>query len=126
MHTTLTKPDVQGALQYFTNKMKYTTGPVETSHKIKENAEDIQIVDVRAEKDFREGHVPGAINLPQEEWDSFRGLSKDKTNILYCYSHVCHLAAKAAMHFAAKGYPVMEMDGGFKSWNENKLETEKS
>jgi rhodanese-related sulfurtransferase len=124
MHTTLTKPDVKGALQYFTNKMKYTTGPVELSHRIEENHDDIQIIDVRAEKDYQKGHIPGAVNLPQEQWDNAQGLSKDKTNIVYCYSHVCHLAAKAGMHFASQGYPVMEMDGGFQAWKDNQLNVE--
>lgn len=124
MHTTLTKPDVRGALEYFRHKMTYTTGPVELSHRMEESPEDFQIVDVRAAVDFREGHIPGAMNLPMDQWENPQGLSKDKTNILYCYSHVCHLAAKAAMHFAALGYPVMEMDGGFKSWKESNLKSE--
>jgi hypothetical protein len=38
---------------------------------------------------------------------------KDKLNVLYCYSGVCHLATSAAVEFAEKGYPVMEMEGGF-------------
>ena len=56
------------------------------------------------------------MSLPQNEWNTFRGLSKDKLNILYCYSEVCHLAAKAAVKFASAGFPVMEMDGRFKAW----------
>jgi rhodanese-related sulfurtransferase len=51
-------------------------------------------------------------------------LSKDKLNILYCYSEVCHLAAKAATKFAQAGYPVMEMDGGWEAWKEHDLPIE--
>ena len=52
------------------------------------------------------------------------GLAKDKTNVVYCYTHVCHLAAKACVEFASKGFPVMEMDGGFEAWRENELDIE--
>jgi rhodanese-related sulfurtransferase len=83
------------------------------------------VVDVRAEEDYEKGHVPGAINLPQERWDTFEGLSRDKLNVLYCYSHVWHLAATAAVQFADRGFSVMEMDGGFEAWKENDLKVEK-
>ena len=111
------------ARKFFEDKITFTTGPVELDHMIKED-EDINIVDVRAAEDYEEGHIPGAVNLPRQKWETFDGLEKDKTNVLYCYSHVCHLAARAAVEFAGKGYPVMEMDGGFKAWKESELEIE--
>jgi rhodanese-related sulfurtransferase len=105
--------------------MAFTTGPVELDHQIEEG-DDIAIVDVREEEDYRKGHVPGALNLPQDRWHSAEGiLRRDSTNILYCYSPTCHLAAKAAVQFAEQGYHVMEMDGGFEAWKHNKLKTEK-
>jgi len=39
-------------------------------------------------------------------------------NVVYCYSAVCHLAARACISFASRGFPVMEMDGGFEAWKE--------
>jgi rhodanese-related sulfurtransferase len=45
--------------------------------------------------------------------------------MLYCYSQVCHLAAKAALEFASHGYPVMEWEGGFRSWKEHEMDIEK-
>ncbi|HKE61459.1 MAG TPA: hypothetical protein VKB33_03255, partial [Nitrospira sp.] len=44
---------------------------------------------------------------------------KDRVNVLYCYSLVCHLAAIAAIRFAGQGYPVMELDGGWRWWMED-------
>ncbi len=82
------------------------------------------MVDVRAADDYAQGHIPGAINLPKDKWQTLEGLRKDKTNVLYCYSHVC-LAAAAAVEFAGKGYPVMEMDGGMRAWREHELDIEK-
>ena len=85
----------------------------------------INVVDVRYAEDYAKGHLSGAINLPPDQWKNLDSLKTDKPNILYCYSHVCHLAARAAVLFAGKGYPVMEMDGGFKAWTEHNLPLEK-
>lgn len=126
MQIKLKKPDPARAKDYFIAKMSFTTGPIELERMIKEQHEEINVIDVRAEEDYREGHIPGALNLPREKWITLEGLSKDKTNILYCYSHVCHLAAAAAVEFASKGFPVMEMDGGFTAWKEYELDVEKS
>ena len=51
--------------------------------------------------------------MPRDRWSTFEGLEKDKLNVLYCYSQVCHLAAKAAVEFTSNGYSVMELEGGF-------------
>jgi rhodanese-related sulfurtransferase len=114
------KSNAAKAKQFFADKMAFTTGPVEVSHQI-EKREDVAIIDVRAAKDFKKGHVPGAISLPQEKWSTYAGLRRDAMNIIYCYAQNCHMGAHAAMQFAAKGYSVMEMDGGFESWKENGL-----
>jgi rhodanese-related sulfurtransferase len=84
----------------------------------------VNVVDVRAAEDFEKGHVPGAINLPQGTWENPQGLAREKTNVVYCYSQQCHLAAHACAAFAAKWFAVMEMEGGFEAWKEHKLEIE--
>ena len=99
------------AKKFFEAKMAFTTGPVELERMMKTG--EVNIVDVRAAEDYAEGHIPGAINLPKDRWSSLNGLRKDKTNVLYCYSMVCHLATAAAVEFSGKGYPVMELDGGW-------------
>jgi rhodanese-related sulfurtransferase len=112
------------AQRFFESKVDFTTGPVEVDHGIR-SGENFNLVDVRAKKDFEEGHVPGAISLPEDEWVSLRGLARDRLNVLYCYSQVCHLAARAAARFAAAGFPVMEMEGGFEAWQEHDLQIER-
>ena len=110
------------AKEFFEAKMAFTTGPVELERMMKTG--EINIVDVRAAEDYAEGHIPGAINLPKDRWSTLNGLRKDKTNVLYCYSMVCHLAATAAVEFSGKGYPVMELDGGWRWWKEEGFDTE--
>jgi rhodanese-related sulfurtransferase len=123
MATQLKKNDPEKARQYFANKMAFTTGPVELASNLKEGT-DLTVIDVRASEDYNKGHIPGAINLPYEKWNTWEGLRKDALNVLYCYSAVCHLAATAAVEFASQGYPVMEMDGGFEAWKDNDQEIE--
>lgn len=117
------KPDPQVALKYFQQKLDCTTGPIEVSHWL-EGKTPVQIIDVRRPEDYGKGHIPGAINLPREEWESAKGLAKDKTNIVYCYSQTCHLAAAAAVVLAKKGFSVVELEGGFNTWLKAKLPVE--
>jgi rhodanese-related sulfurtransferase len=124
MTTQLQKNDPTKAKEFFADKIAFTTGPVELDRNIKARA-GLAIIDVREAEDYQEGHIPGAFNLPKDQWHTLAGLRKDALNVLYCYSHVCHLAASAAVEFAGKGYSVMEMDGGFKAWREHDLEIEK-
>ena len=124
MTNTFIKNDPTKALQYFEDKMAFTTGPVELNRAINEK-QDIVVVDVRAAEDFKQGHVRGAVSLPRDKWGNPAGLHKDTLNVIYCYSHVCHLGAAACVEFARQGYPVMEMDGGFHSWKTHELAIEK-
>ena len=125
MQTTTTRiHDPAKARAYFEDKLAFTTGPVELDRWIKTGQDNLVIVDVRAAEDFAKGHIPGAINLPKEQWDNPQGLSRDKTNVMYCYTQQCHLAANACVRFATKGYPVMELEGGFGVWKENELDVE--
>jgi rhodanese-related sulfurtransferase len=112
------------ARRYFEDKLAFTTGPVELESWIKAGEDNLVVVDVRAAEDFAKGHIPGAINLPKEHWDNLSGLSKNKTNVVYCYSQQCHLAANACVRFAANDYPVMELEGGFATWKEHEFDIE--
>ncbi|MGH7252625.1 MAG: rhodanese-like domain-containing protein, partial [Nitrospiraceae bacterium] len=101
--TRLKIPSAVSAKKYFQDKMGFTTGPVELERWVKQG-QPVNIVDVRAAEDFAEGHIPGAVNVPKGQWDDPQivksRLRKDKINVLYCYSQVCHLAATAAVGFA--------------------------
>jgi rhodanese-related sulfurtransferase len=115
--------DPAKAKEYFEAKMAFTTGPVELERMMKNN--EVNVVDVRAAEDYAQGHIPGSVNLPKDQWPSLKGLRKDKPNVLYCYSQVCHLAATAAVEFAGKGYPIMELDGGWRWWKEDGFDVAK-
>lgn len=121
MHAMISDP--AKAKEYFEAKMAFTTGPVELERMMKND--EVNVIDVRAAEDFAKGHIPGAVNLPKDQWQSLKGLRKDKVNVLYCYSQVCHLAATGAVEFAEKGYPIMELDGGWRWWKDDGFTIEK-
>ena len=110
--------DITRAREHFAAKQSFTTGPHELLGMI-DRKEDVVIVDVRFPTDFRKAHVPGAVNLPKGKWQTGAGLSKEKLNVLYCYNQTCHMAAEAALELIALGYPVVEMEGGFATWEAN-------
>lgn len=112
------------ARRFFEDKLAFTTGPIELERWIKAGEDNLVVVDVREAEDYAKGHIPGAINIPKEKWDMPEGLSKDKTNVVYCYTQQCHLAANACVRFASQGYPVMELEGGFRTWKESELDIE--
>jgi rhodanese-related sulfurtransferase len=112
------------ARRYFQDKLAFTIGPVELDRWIRAGENNLVVVDVREAEDFAKGHIPGAINLPKERWQDTQGLSRDKTNVIYCYTQQCHLAANACLRFANMGFPVMELEGGFDAWKENEMDIE--
>ena len=125
MQTTMNRVhDPASARAYFESRLAFTTGPVELDRWIKAGEDNLVVVDVRAAEDFAKGHIPGAINIPKDKWARPQGLAKDKTNVVYCYTQQCHLAATACVQFAAGGYPVMELEGGFEAWKEHELDIE--
>jgi len=125
METSMTQViDPTRAKAFFEQKVAFTTGPVELDQLLKNDPNHVTVIDVREAEDFAKGHIPGAINVPKADWNSAAELSKDKTNVVYCYSQVCHLGAKACVAFASKGFPVMELEGGFEGWKEHDMQIE--
>src|SRR5687767_7709036 len=90
-----TRPNAEEALKYFEAKNSFTIGPVEVMRLLDQGG-DVRIVDVRSPQDYAQGHLPGAVNIPSDQWAASPLLSKERTHIVYCYTQTCHLASKAA------------------------------
>jgi len=59
--------------------------PAEIKKMVDGQAKDFVLVDVRDSSEFREGHIPTAINIPAEQFASGSGiLPKEKKIIVYC------------------------------------------
>ena len=111
--------------RFFENRINFTLGPSDLDSRIRDQ-DDIVIVDVRSEEDYKKGHISGAINLPKERWIGALGLDKTKTNVLYCHNQQCHLATKGCLEFAKQGFKVTELEGGFRAWREAGFKVEES
>ena len=86
--------------------------------------ERINIIDVRSPDDYSKGHIPGSVNLPEDKWSTFKGLSKDRPNIVYCYSTVCQIATRAAKYFVEHDFPTIQLLGGIEEWKKIDLPVE--
>lgn len=125
-------PNPAKAAEFFEHELNFKTTPYGVNSLIKDKATNVVIVDVRDAKSFAKGHIPGAINIPYDKFNSFEGsetefpgLQKNKINIVYCYELLCNLGQKAAKKFASAGYPVKEMAGGFSEWKKHKYQVAK-
>jgi rhodanese-related sulfurtransferase len=108
--------DIARAQAHFAAKIAFTTEPYELKARLDEG-EALHVVDVRFPADYRKGHVPGAVNFPKGKWDEPEAfLSRDQLNVLYCYNQACHKAAHAAAIAVSKGFRVIEVEGGFDTW----------
>ena len=76
------------------------------------------LLDVRSNQLYRNGHVPGAINMPtatitEERLQEF---PLDTKFVVYCAGPHCNGANKAAIRLSQLGHPVKEMIGGVTGW----------
>jgi rhodanese-related sulfurtransferase len=61
--------------------------PPELKKLMENGAKDFIVVDVRDESEYREGHIPGAVNIPVETFAAkSESLPKEKKIIVYCNS----------------------------------------
>lgn len=122
--------DLDRAQEYFRDKMAFTTGVhdidvlLASGKKRDFHGNSFQLVDVRYPADYAAARMPGATNLPKGQWQDPQGVDKVTTLYLYCYNPTCHLAAEAAVALTAQGYRVVEVEGGWETWQKYGYATE--
>jgi rhodanese-related sulfurtransferase len=77
---------------------------------------DAIAVDVRSDEDWGEGHIPGAIHLPDGDPDQ-AAKPLEKGARLLVIAEKGKLAARAATELAEKGYDAAAVDGTMKDWS---------
>ena len=95
----------------------YTSIPMEAAKDIFEIEGDYVILDVRRADEFAQGHIPGAVNIANEDINDteLEGLQdKDKTIYVYCRSG--NRSKQAAQKLADMGYTNIIEIGGIKDW----------
>ena len=82
-----------------------------------EDEPDCVIVDVRRPDEFNEGHIPGAINIPNEEiTDSMPPALPDKNQMILIYCRSGNRSKEAAQKLADMGYTNVYEFGGINTW----------
>jgi rhodanese-related sulfurtransferase len=69
---------------------------------------DVIFIDARSSNDYREGHIPGAINIPVEEMEIFDlelfDFDRSQPFVCYCSDADCDLALRVAGWLEENGF----------------------
>ena len=86
----------------------------------------VQIVDVRQPSDYRNSHIPDAINMDFTDISFFREVQKlngDQEVLVYCNDG--RLSPDAASLISVEGFPAVHiLEGGLSNWENNELPVE--
>lgn len=89
----------------------------EEAAQVMESGEDFVILDVRTPEEFAAGHIPGAVNLPNEDISSQKPAQLPDTQqqiLVYCRSG--NRSKQASRKLADLGYTNVLEFGGIKTW----------
>jgi rhodanese-related sulfurtransferase len=88
-----------------------------------DSGSDMMLVDSRPKKTkFDKGHIPGAVSIPDSEFEQMTGQlpqDKNKLIIFYCEGYQCKLSHKSAQRAMALGYANVKVySAGYPEWVE--------
>lgn len=73
----------------------------------------IMLLDVRPEREYQEGHLPGAVNIPVDQLENcLAQLPGDKEIVAYCRGAYCFLSANAVISLRLKGFRARHFKEG--------------
>ena len=97
--------------------MGYNQIDQETAKAMMEKDDGHVIVDVRRQDEYDEGHIPGAILIPNETIESERPQAlPDLEQIILIYCRSGNRSKQAASKLAAMGYVNLYEFGGINTW----------
>jgi rhodanese-related sulfurtransferase len=77
----------------------------------------VTVLDVRPAEEFRQGHVPGAQNVPLGQLKRMlTQLDRKSEVIAYCRGPYCVLAFEAVAQLRAAGFKARRLEDGFPEW----------
>ena len=95
-----------------------------------ERGGDFKLVETLAPERFREGHLPGAINMPPDQVSTLapRLLPDKQVEVItYCANRTCHASSDAVRELMKLGYTnVRHYAGGKADWTFAGLPIERS
>lgn len=98
-------------------QMNYTSITMEEAKEIFASGGDYIILDVRRADEFAAGHIPGAINVANENIaDTQPAELPDKDQVIYVYCRSGNRSKQASAKLAAMGYTSIIEFGGIIDW----------
>ena len=95
----------------------YRNITAEDARKIMDSEEGYVILDVRTQAEYDEGHIPGAVLIPNTEIeDRAEEELPDKDQLILVYCRSGNRSKKAAQALAALGYTNIREFGGILDW----------
>ena len=92
-------------------------GAPRQAQKMMASEKDYIIVDVRTKGEYATGHIPKAINIPNESIDKTPPAElKDKNQLIFVYCRSGKRSHDAAQKLAAMGYGNIVDFGGIMDW----------
>ena len=80
-------------------------------------AEDVIVLDVRPEREYRAGHIPGARSIPVETLeDRLEELSGEAEIVAYCRGPYCVFSDEAVRRLRVLGHDVRRLEEGLPDW----------
>lgn len=96
---------------------EYTSITMDEAKEIFKTPGDYLIVDVRRADEFAEGHIPGAINIANEDIVSVEPDElPDKEQVIYIYCRSGNRSRQASAKLTAMGYKNIVEFGGIIDW----------
>jgi len=122
--TNLTQTQSQRQIaDYYANSVATLKSPHSLRKEMNRGYHDYIVVDTRAQSDYENGHITGALNIDSEQSveevvDAFTELSvsSDKQIVIYCYSASCMNGRKVGNVLAQNGIFVKELTIGYNEW----------
>ncbi len=91
---------------------------------LKTKKQDVVLINVLPEDQFRQGFIPGSENVPVEREDFVEQVAekvgdKSREVVVYCASPECDASPKAAKKLEKAGFAhVYDFEGGMKQWKQ--------
>lgn len=101
---------------YLTQKDKLDPISADQLMKMSQNGEVI-VLDVRPEKEYQQGHIPNAVNIPPEDLSKrLSELDNNKTIVAYCRGPYCLFSFDAVEALQKTGVKAHRLVDGFPEW----------
>ena len=106
-----------GCAQEVENKVNYENITAQEAKELMDREEGYIILDVRTEEEYAQGHIPGAILIPDYEIETkAEAILTDKNQMILVYCRSGRRSKNAAQALLELGYTDIREFGGIIDW----------